>query len=86
MSLQSRVKAALAEAGYPNADVSGPDYDPSVPISPSGGRGGAPAEVLWRAFRICSERPTPCFTCWEVGYGDECAEGDCHAWEMESAQ
>lgn len=78
-----KLRMLLAEAGYPNATIR--EYDdmgPAVDLTP-GDPGSVPDLVVWRAFRLITESEGrsdhPCFDCWMMGYGDECADGDCRA-------
>lgn len=66
-SLKERVRMALAEAGYPNAEVNGTDTDPSVVLT---GDRGVPGEVCWRAFKVADFPCTPCWDCWQMGEAD----------------
>lgn len=70
-TLRERVHMALAEAGYPDVPITGPDDDPSVTMNK------VPDRVVWLAFRLATATDKPCFSCWEVGYGDECCAGQC---------
>jgi hypothetical protein len=78
-TVKDRVKMALSEAGFPDAIIHGPDNDPSVVID---GFTGPPGVVCWKAMRLAHGNSLPCFPCWDVGYGDECADGRCHADEI----
>lgn len=60
------VQAALAEAGYPDSEVTivtHPDHgQPSVCVDWL-----PPSPVVWRAFTLIDERRTlACFECWQV--------------------
>jgi hypothetical protein len=59
---------ALAEAGYPNADVNGPEHDPGVILS---GPNGVPERVCWRAFSVCGLNQA-CWECWRMMIGEDC--------------
>lgn len=69
-SLKERVRMALAEAGYPDADVHGPDDEPAVALS---GPNGVPDEACWKAFAVARCEFQPCFKCWMAGREDECS-------------
>lgn len=64
------IKAALAEAGYPHADVDVWDHADAhgdhvhVLVEPSDHPGAVPGEVLWRAFHIVDPDTTRCRACW----------------------
>lgn len=70
-----RVKAALAEAGYPNAAVRWDvDYEnggsPAVRIGFEKDDGEVPEEVCWKAFIVAGLEDVPCFECWSMGFLD----------------
>lgn len=74
-----RVKAALAEAGYPQVSVTYDEDDGEVGVTMR-----APAEVIWRALAIA----TPgvyCWPCWS--HNQACGDGEpvvCeHDWRAE---
>lgn len=81
-----RIRACLAEAGYPDADVHWASDGVSVGLS---GSHGVPDAVCWMAFQTafhgrcpcplptCTGR-LPCWACWEASVGEECADGNCH--------
>lgn len=66
-----RLRMALAEAGYPDAEVSWDDAEDEVmvmrhrPYLGDGmfGEWDLPADVVWRAYVICGETSL-CLGCW----------------------
>lgn len=71
--LLERTRMALAEAGYPNAEVK-PLYggiDCAIILS---GPNAVPDEVCWRAHHVANPTGTvlPCWTCWDWGTADAC--------------
>lgn len=66
-----RVRAALAEAGYPDAHVWKNHLgDVEVDLLPT--RNGVSSEACWMAFFVCGMVET-CWPCWEAGWSDvEC--------------
>lgn len=73
MSYHQRMQMALAEAGYPDAQVRGTEDEPTVCINQ------VPALVLWRAFAICGIGQTPCFACWYYAPNDDDGSAACAA-------
>jgi hypothetical protein len=69
-TVKERVRMALAEAGYPHAEIFGSDHDPVVTMS---GPNGAPDHIVWRAFRLAFADDGPCFNCWRDGF--TCEDG-----------
>jgi hypothetical protein len=69
---------ALAEVGYPDADVTGSEDDPAVWLAHEnrGADGTVPHSVGWQAFRIAGAPDLPCLACWCDGYAES---GDCQA-------
>lgn len=65
-----RVKAALAEAGWPDTKVSWSESDdsPSVLLS---GEFGVPDPVFWRGMAICDEMLC-CWPCWQSWNPEDC--------------
>ncbi len=65
-----RVLAALAEAGYPATGyVAGP-FETRGGFAPAVHARGIPAEVLWRAYRVC-EVDAVCLACFQHCYRHE---------------
>lgn len=65
MSRIAFLRAACAEAGFPDARVGGPEDNPHVSLLPSAG--GVPDEVCWKAFDLLMRmegRPHACWDCW----------------------
>ncbi len=71
-TLKERVYAALLEAGYPNARVTGTDDDPSVALS---GPHAVPDRACWMAFHVARYPGQPCWECWSADKGHECDHG-----------
>lgn len=69
MSTKQRLRAALAEAGYPNALVHGSEDDPMIRLS---GERGVPEAVCWRAHALVHPESTICWSCWSTGEPDPC--------------
>ena len=67
-------RAALSEAGYPNARITFHADGPAVALGSD--EGAVPDEVCWRAFGLvaaASAESHPCWSCWYlVGDGDDC--------------
>ena len=66
------LRAALTEAGYPNATVFGPADDPQIALS---GPDGVPDHVCWQAFEVLSRITGTfhaCFECWDQDQADTC--------------
>lgn len=71
------LRAACAEAGYPHAQINGPDHDPSITIS---GAGGVPDRIVWQAFdllAVVEGKPHCCFQCWDLDAATRCESGRC---------
>lgn len=66
-----RVRMALAEAGYPDAEVrSDTDGGAAVMLS---GEHAVPDEVCWRAHVVAQSVPdVPCWTCWTLDSSEVC--------------
>lgn len=74
-----RIRAAIAEAGYPSvaARVWWCQHDgPVVPLSDD----GVPDEVCWMAFHV-ARLDHCCWPCWRDGIGEFCTH-DPHAEEL----
>lgn len=69
MSAKERLRAALAEVGYPNARIYGRSDDPSVLMAPSDE--GVPEDALWMAFFVVGLEPA-CWPCWSSDNGESC--------------
>lgn len=76
--MKARVRMALAEAGYPHAEVVGPAEDPSVTLD---GPRGVPSQVCWRAFSVAGCASTPCWQCWMGSYFQDCAALGLGVWD-----
>lgn len=81
-----RVRAALAEAGYPGAEVvecagSG-EGERAVTITRWSQR-SIPLEVCWRAYRVAGTSG-PCLECWTFSRSYDDARG-CLLWDGENA-
>lgn len=66
------VRAALAEAGYPDADVYAADDTVW-----SRRNAGVPDAVIWRAYAVTAQPGVVCWPCWTAstnngGYGVDC--------------
>lgn len=66
LTMKERVRAALAEAGYPNAKVTGPDDAPNVLLGTAAD--AVPDRVCWMAFYVAGFPEQACWPCWSEGY------------------
>lgn len=73
-TIKERLRMALAEAGYPNAAIGGPDDDPDVLLG-TDEPGAVPDRVVWRAQRLAHGDSRPCWPCWQTGDGTHCDHG-----------
>lgn len=67
------LRAALAEAGYPDAVVFvDPEHGPTIRRGYVDGP-MIPLEVVWRAFVVATPSiPVACWPCWRDGQGRDC--------------
>lgn len=69
-----RVRAALAEAGYPNARVESDIDGPSIGLGQRADEGEVPERVAWRAH-VVAGNDASCWACWNLGYDPGCLQG-----------
>lgn len=67
-----RVKAALAEAGYPDAEVTWGAFGVRGMGSPTTPEGTPPLDVWWRSLLVAREPNLPCWPCF-LDPGDDWA-------------
>jgi hypothetical protein len=66
-----RVRAALAEVGFPNPDIRGSDDEPNVALGSWADMGQVPDRIVWKAYSVAGFA-VPCWECWNNHYGDDC--------------
>lgn len=64
LNVKYKIRAALFEAGHPDAIVHGTEDNPAIVMN---GPHGVPPEITWKAFKIVNQLPG-CFACWDTGH------------------
>lgn len=68
MNTEDKLRAACAEAGYPDVVINHyGDDDYGIVCTPD-----LPDDLPWRAWHSIGSKDTPCLACYEAGKADEC--------------